>query len=251
MHAVDGESTSSHGAAIEAMRMQWVQGGRGSVAEMVAASWVVRASQELVARIETLLLPLGLTLTKYECLIVLYASRNGALGLTEMAERLGLHPTSMTYAVDQLARSGLVDRIPHPSDRRQKLVTLTPEGRELVQTAMDALEQGAFGIADVAERDLARLAKLLAAVIGDDKSTGPDHVPDTAAEKAADAAAVGIRPRRGSGSSQRRRLAASTEDDKAPDASSPERQALGVARVPTKSRKPAARAASSRQAARK
>jgi DNA-binding MarR family transcriptional regulator len=251
MHAVEGEPARSHGAAIEAMRTRWVQEGRGSVAEMVAASWIVRASQELIARIETRLLPLGLTLTKYECLIVLYASRNGTLGLSAMAERLGLHPTSMTYAVDQLARSGLVNRIPHSSDRRQKLVTLTPEGRELVQTAMDALEQGAFGIADVAERDLARLAKLLAAVTGDNEPTEPEHAPDTAAEKATDSAAVGIRPRRGSGSGQRRRVAASIEDDTAVDAGPSGHLALGAARVPTTSRKPAARAASSRRTTRK
>lgn len=53
------------------------------------------------------------------------------LRLKELAERLRIAPRSATEVVDQLAEKGLVERRPHPSDRRATLLSLTAEGEQL------------------------------------------------------------------------------------------------------------------------
>ena len=46
---------------------------------------------------------------------------------------------TMTNRVDRLAARGFVERLPDPNDRRGVLVRLTPEGREAVDGAFEAL----------------------------------------------------------------------------------------------------------------
>ncbi len=152
-------------AALGAMRDDWERGGRDALDEMVVAAWIIRAQQHLVLRIETLLQPLGLTMTKFECLVVLLSSRNGALGMNRMAERLGVHPTSITYAVDSLIAVGLAERRPHPRDRRRKLAALTAHGRATVTEALSILERDRFGVQSLGQVSLRQLTELLQAAI--------------------------------------------------------------------------------------
>lgn len=152
-------------AAMGAMREDWERQNRGGLDEMLVASWIVRAQQHLVIRIENLIAPFGLTMTKFECLVVLLASKNGALGMNKMAERLNVHPTSITYAVDSLVDVGLVERRPHPEDRRRKLAALTDLGRTTTEKALDVLEGDRFGIQSIGESKLHSLAELLQAAI--------------------------------------------------------------------------------------
>jgi DNA-binding MarR family transcriptional regulator len=48
-----------------------------------------------------------------------------------LAEALQCHSSNVTGMVDRLEARGLVVRKPDPTDRRVKLVALTPQGREL------------------------------------------------------------------------------------------------------------------------
>ncbi|MEU1549872.1 MarR family transcriptional regulator [Nocardia sp. NPDC005745] len=159
-------------AALGAMRADWERDNRQGLHEMLVASWIVRAQQHLVLRIEALIAPLGLTMTNFECLVVLLASKNGALGMNKMAERLGVHPTSITYAVDSLVKAGLVERKPHPADRRRKLAALTEEGRSVVERALDVLEADRFGIQPLGARELDNLADLLRIAIAPARDDG-------------------------------------------------------------------------------
>lgn len=74
---------------------------------------------------------------------------------------------TVTHRLDKLEKRGLVSRRPDPADRRGVLVSLTPEGRELQDTAMAShLELEARLLSGLTERqraDLARLLKLLSA----------------------------------------------------------------------------------------
>ena len=68
----------------------------------------------------------------------------------------------MTNRVDRLAARGLVVRSPDPSDRRGVIVRLTPEGRDAVDAAFEALLAAeATLIADLPDGDPDRLAGLL------------------------------------------------------------------------------------------
>ena len=59
--------------------------------------------------------------------------------ITDMADRALLTKQSMQYLVDDLERLGYAERIVDPSDRRAKLVRLTPRGREVVLIAREAI----------------------------------------------------------------------------------------------------------------
>ena len=49
-----------------------------------------------------------------------------------LAEEWKLDASTVTWIVDRLEGKGLVQRRPHPSDRRSKLVVLTPRGARLM-----------------------------------------------------------------------------------------------------------------------
>jgi DNA-binding MarR family transcriptional regulator len=54
--------------------------------------------------------------------------------LTEMAERAGLTKQAVGEAVAELEQIGYVERVPDPSDKRAKIVKLTPTGLEACLT---------------------------------------------------------------------------------------------------------------------
>ncbi|WP_308286338.1 MarR family winged helix-turn-helix transcriptional regulator [Actinomycetospora endophytica] len=58
----------------------------------------------------------------------------GPLTPTLVAARAGLTAGSATSLIDRLATAGLVERTPHPDDRRRVLVELTPRGLSAIET---------------------------------------------------------------------------------------------------------------------
>lgn len=63
----------------------------------------------------------------------------GPLTLRELAERMCCEPSNSTFVSDRLEEQGLVERRPHPSDRRAKQLVLTPEGTALRERLMALL----------------------------------------------------------------------------------------------------------------
>ena len=61
----------------------------------------------------------------------------------ELAEHEKVQPPSMTRVIAALVDWGLVTRAPHPTDRRQVILTVTPDGRNLVQKVRDWLRRAA------------------------------------------------------------------------------------------------------------
>jgi len=53
------------------------------------------------------------------------------MSMSALAERLGIDASYVTTIADQLEERGLIERRPHPTDRRIKSLALTPEGRRL------------------------------------------------------------------------------------------------------------------------
>ncbi|MEV0278662.1 MarR family transcriptional regulator [Streptomyces sp. NPDC050610] len=49
----------------------------------------------------------------------------------ELAAVLCCEPPNVTYVIDKMQKQGLVERRPHPQDRRAKQLVLTDAGREL------------------------------------------------------------------------------------------------------------------------
>jgi DNA-binding MarR family transcriptional regulator len=81
--------------------------------------------------------------------------------LRALAERLAADPPYVTLMVDDLEKRGLVQRMPHPEDRRAKLVQLTAAGRAAATRADAILDEPPAALRDVPAEDLAALLRVL------------------------------------------------------------------------------------------
>ena len=128
---------------------------------MAAVTSVMRAQQVLLARLNELLAPLGLTFPRYEALMLLSFTRTGALPLGKVGERLQVHRTSVTNIIDKLEKDELVRRVPHEADRRTTLAEITDAGREVAARATTLLNDDAFGLAALDDSEQEQLTELL------------------------------------------------------------------------------------------
>ena len=60
----------------------------------------------------------------------------GGTRLTDLAARVGITHQSMSELVSVLEQAGYLERCPDPSDRRARIVRLTPAGRQVVRRAI-------------------------------------------------------------------------------------------------------------------
>jgi DNA-binding MarR family transcriptional regulator len=127
--------------AFELWRQRW-----GESTSMLAVTSLMRAHQLVLAQVDAIVKPYGLTFARYEALVLLTFSRTGALPLSKIGERLQVHPTSVTNIVDRLAKAGLVDRKPNPDDGRGVLAEITDNGRAVVEKATTDLMAADFGL---------------------------------------------------------------------------------------------------------
>ncbi|MEV4100175.1 MarR family transcriptional regulator [Nonomuraea sp. NPDC049649] len=63
----------------------------------------------------------------------------GPMTLRELSDRMGCEPSNATFIADKLEGLGLIERHPHPRDRRAKRLVLTPEGQALRERLLDLL----------------------------------------------------------------------------------------------------------------
>lgn len=145
---------------IEEAARQW--GNRWeAVPAMRAVTSLMRVQQLVLARLDGLLKPFGLTFSRYEALVLLVFSGRGSLPLGKMGERLQVHPTSVTSIVRRLESSGYVVRRAHPRDGRAILAEITPEGRAVVRRATRVLVHAEFGLEALDHDQQDRLSGLL------------------------------------------------------------------------------------------
>jgi len=87
---------------------------------------------------------LGINVTDMKCLDIM--TTKGSASPSQLAELTGLTSGSTTAMIDRLEKRGLVERRPHPKDRRATVIVLTKEAArklpplfESLATAMQAL----------------------------------------------------------------------------------------------------------------
>jgi DNA-binding MarR family transcriptional regulator len=132
-----------------------------AVDQMHAVTSLMRVQQLLLAELDDLLRPHGLTFARYEALVLLTFSRAGSLPLGKMGERLQVHPTSVTSIVNRLEAAGHVVRRRHPRDGRAVLAEITAEGRAVVEAATADLVAARFALSAVPADDLRAISALL------------------------------------------------------------------------------------------
>jgi DNA-binding MarR family transcriptional regulator len=96
---------------------------------------VSRLGFEVGNRLAEGLAPLGIEPRHFGLLRTLAISEGQSQ--RAIGEALDIHPNRMVSLVDDLERLRLVQRRPHPSDRRAYALVLTPKGKRLLQKAFE------------------------------------------------------------------------------------------------------------------
>lgn len=133
----------------------------GSVPSMAAITSIMRAQQILLAEVDAVVKPYGLTFARYEALVLLTFSKAGELPMSKIGERLMVHPTSVTNTVDRLQSAGFVEKRPNPNDGRGTLAAITPKGREVCEAATEDLMAMEFGLGAYDAEELNEIFALL------------------------------------------------------------------------------------------
>jgi DNA-binding MarR family transcriptional regulator len=88
---------------------------------------------------ETAFAASGLRAWEFDILSLLRRAPGGELTPSQLATATGSATGTITYRADRLAERGYVAREENPLDHRSRIITLRPEGRELVEAAMRTL----------------------------------------------------------------------------------------------------------------
>jgi DNA-binding MarR family transcriptional regulator len=93
-----------------------------------------RAARALARRFDEAFRPLGLTNGQFSLMMAL--NRPEPPTMAGIAALLAMDRTTLTAVLKPLERRGLMDIGPDPRDRRRRVMTLTPSGRELLAKAV-------------------------------------------------------------------------------------------------------------------
>ncbi|MBY6411150.1 MarR family transcriptional regulator [Rhodococcus sp. BP-252] len=148
-----------------------------STDSMVAADWelaklVHEVDTQSTARQRARVGAHGLTVSQASALREL----TGPMTMRELAEQMGCEPSNATAVIDYLESQGLLERRPHPTDRRAKQILLTAEGAERRRTLLAGLRGASPLISGLTPAELETLGDLLRRAVAPERrgSAVPD-----------------------------------------------------------------------------
>lgn len=158
-----GVDAGAETGAVDAGQLETVLAGTRAVGAIIAES---------LASVETVV--------SMPQLRVLIMAGRAPQSMTSVAEDLGVHASNATRTCERLVQAGLLDRRIDENDRRRVVITLTSEGRSLVEQVMEHRRERLSEIlAQMDPAAAAALASSLAAftaVMGTE-GDGPHPVP--------------------------------------------------------------------------
>lgn len=112
------------------------------------------------------LAPRGISYARWVTLV--YLQRGGAgMQQRELADFMGIEAPTLVRTLDRLERLGLIERRPHPEDRRAKSVHLTAAAsRDLDAFSRAAADVRSELLAGISEADLRTCFEVLDTIIG-------------------------------------------------------------------------------------
>ena len=140
--------------ADELWKQRW-----GTVPSMSAITSIMRAQQILLAEVDAVVKPYGLTFARYEALVLLTFSKAGELPMSKIGERLRCTPPRSPTPWTGWCASGLVAKRPNPNDGRGTLAVITDKGREVVEAATRDLMAMDFGLGCTTRRSAGRSSR--------------------------------------------------------------------------------------------
>lgn len=116
-----------------------------------------------------------LSVADYGVLVDLSEAPDGAMRMSELAERANLSPSGLTRRLDTLVDAGLVERVRCPTDRRGAFAVLTSAGQDrLARAAPDHVSQVRRHFVErLTRQQLMVLAEALEAVAACDEEAPP------------------------------------------------------------------------------
>jgi DNA-binding MarR family transcriptional regulator len=108
---------------------------------LTASRLLVAISVRSIAQVDD-----AITIPQFRTLVIL--SNRGPINLATLAGLLGVQPSATGRMVDRLVSAGLIDRLPHPTSRRELLAALTKRGQEVVQRVTEYRRTEIAGIVE-------------------------------------------------------------------------------------------------------
>jgi MarR family transcriptional repressor of emrRAB len=104
--------------------------------------------------------------THYLVLAILYGSADETSTATDLSEACNEKPANLTRVCDELAAKGLIARGPKPGDRRAVMISLSEQGRALIERILPEVSADITSVyADFTPAELNQLATLTARVL--------------------------------------------------------------------------------------
>jgi DNA-binding MarR family transcriptional regulator len=93
---------------------------------------------------------------------ILWRLVDAPMTLRQIADDTGMDAPAATVAVNDLEDRQLVERYPHPENRRAKLVSITRAGKQIVELVNRTVQDDApAGFQQLSKTDLAHLRRIL------------------------------------------------------------------------------------------
>ncbi|MFD7786068.1 MarR family winged helix-turn-helix transcriptional regulator [Streptomyces nojiriensis] len=123
-----------------------------AIAERQLCGLVNGLAQRISEHVRERAATLGLTASQATAL----REMSGPMTMRELAERMSCEPSNTTFVVDKLEKQSLIERHPHPTDRRAKQLVLTARGIALRERllALLAVDSPLSGLAPEEQRVL-------------------------------------------------------------------------------------------------
>ncbi|MEU4728347.1 MULTISPECIES: MarR family winged helix-turn-helix transcriptional regulator [unclassified Streptomyces] len=106
-----------------------------AIAERQLCGLVNGLAQRIAEHVRERAATLGLTASQATAL----REMSGPMTMRELADRMSCEPSNTTFVVDKLEKQSLIERHPHPTDRRAKHLVLTAEGAALRTRLLELL----------------------------------------------------------------------------------------------------------------
>jgi len=121
---------------------------------MTNLGWMLdHASHAFGSEVAAALAPLGVGQRGF---CVLSAAVDAEYTQTQLAGIIGLDKTTMVVTVDELERLGLAERVASPTDRRARVIRVTPTGRDRLAEGQEIIQRVQSEVLDAlpeADRD--------------------------------------------------------------------------------------------------
>ena len=102
----------------------------------------------------------GLQITRQQARALLHIARNEGLSQAAIATMLDIEPIALVRLLDRLHEEGLVDRRPHPTDRRVRTLWPTPRAWDVIDRVLainaEVREEACAGLNPAAREMLMR-----------------------------------------------------------------------------------------------